>query len=245
AVRADAALREPGRQGHERSGRGEQGSEDGSAARQRRPEHLGDGDRPDDGAQLELPRRADRAVRCRRRDRTPAERLRVRHPRAGGCPPESRRDGARPLPLDEGGPGRLASSRHLAPAKGSSGSPSPWLTEAYVATSSDRSPWAIACRTSSARVESPSFCMMCARCVSAVRTEMYSCFAISWFVWPSASRRSTSCSRSESGFSSARRSVSASAAISRAPSSGLTYRPPPATSRTAATTSASAASLST
>ena len=41
--------------------------------------------------------------------------------------------------------------------------------------------------------------MMCARCVSAVRTEMNSIFAISWFVWPSASRRITSRSRSESG----------------------------------------------
>ena len=59
--------------------------------------------------------------------------------------------------------------------------------------------------------------MMCARCVSAVRTEMKSCFAISWFVWPRASSRSTSCSRSESGFSSARRSSSASAATRRAP----------------------------
>ena len=46
--------------------------------------------------------------------------------------------------------------------------------------------------------------MMCARCVSAVRTEMKSCFAISWFVWPRASRRSTSRSRSESGSASAR-----------------------------------------
>ena len=31
--------------------------------------------------------------------------------------------------------------------------------------------------------------MMCARCVSAVRTEMKSICAISWFVWPSASSR--------------------------------------------------------
>ncbi len=68
--------------------------------------------------------------------------------------------------------------------------------------------------------------MMCARCVSAVRTEMYSCFAISWFVWPSARSRSTSRSRSESGSSAARRASSASAAIRRAPSSGWTYRPP-------------------
>ena len=41
--------------------------------------------------------------------------------------------------------------------------------------------------------------MMCARCVSAVRTEMKSAFAISWFVCPSARSRSTSRSRSESG----------------------------------------------
>ena len=45
--------------------------------------------------------------------------------------------------------------------------------------------------------------MMCARCVSAVRTEMKSIFAISWFVCPSASSRSTSRSRSESGSASA------------------------------------------
>ena len=64
--------------------------------------------------------------------------------------------------------------------------------------------------------------MMCARCVSAVRTEMKSIFAISWFVCPSASRRSTSRSRSESGSSSARRRSSASAATSRAPSVGWT-----------------------
>ena len=62
--------------------------------------------------------------------------------------------------------------------------------------------------------------MMCARWVSAVRTEMKSCFAISWFVWPSASSRSTSRSRSESGSSSASRAASASAgdrAARRAP----------------------------
>ena len=41
--------------------------------------------------------------------------------------------------------------------------------------------------------------MIRARWVSAVRIEMKSSFAISWFVWPRASRRSTSCSRSESG----------------------------------------------
>ena len=47
--------------------------------------------------------------------------------------------------------------------------------------------------------------MMCARCVSAVRTEMKSILAISWFVCPSARSRSTSRSRSESGSASARR----------------------------------------
>ena len=64
--------------------------------------------------------------------------------------------------------------------------------------------------------------MMCARCVSAVRTEMKSIFAISWFVCPSASRRMTSRSRSESGSASSRAFASASAAISRAPSAGWT-----------------------
>ena len=43
--------------------------------------------------------------------------------------------------------------------------------------------------------------MMCARWVSAVRTEMKSIFAISWFVCPRASSRRTSRSRSESGSS--------------------------------------------
>ena len=63
---------------------------------------------------------------------------------------------------------------------------------------------------------------------------MKSIFAISWFVCPSASRRSTSRSRSESGSSSARRRSSASAATSRAPSDGWTYRSPAATARIAA-----------
>ena len=40
------------------------------------------------------------------------------------------------------------------------------------AQSSPIRPWRSAWRTSSARELSPSFCMMCARCVSAVRTEM-------------------------------------------------------------------------
>ena len=75
--------------------------------------------------------------------------------------------------------------------------------------------------------------MMCARCVSAVRTEMKSIVAISWFVWPSARSRSTSRSRSESGSASARAAASASAAASRAPSAGWTYRSPAATCRNA------------
>ena len=49
-------------------------------------------------------------------------------------------------------------------------------------SSSASSPRSIATRTSSARVESRSFCMIRARCVSAVRTERKSCFEISWFV---------------------------------------------------------------
>ena len=64
--------------------------------------------------------------------------------------------------------------------------------------------------------------MMCARCVSAVRTEMKSILAISWFVWPRARSRKTSRSRSESGSSSARADASASATAIRAPSAGWT-----------------------
>src|SRR3954463_9598316 len=66
--------------------------------------------------------------------------------------------------------------------------------------------------------------MWCARCVWAVRTEMKSCFAISWLVWPSASSRSTSLSRSESGSSSARLRSSDSAATRRAPGSPALLR---------------------
>ena len=174
----DAALRNEGRQGHQRSGSGPAGER--PAGRQRGPRHLGNGDRTDDSPQH---------VATWRRGWP-----------SSGSSPESR----------SCSPGSASPILAIAGALRSPETALTWFAKRRTATQGSRrssshlravahegpgqkpGPSAIRRaslgRSRSARaplcVVRRSFCMMCARCVSAVRTEMKSCFAISWFVWP-------------------------------------------------------------